>query len=75
MRIFFETLGSLLKTCICLPHWWALIIGLLVCLPTSVGIEMATSKKELIINLIFFLLGLAYIIVFIVLNALGVWVI
>ncbi len=75
MYIIFETIVSAFKNCICSPFWWAIIISVLVCLPASVGVEMATSKKELIIYLIFFLIGIAYLIIFFILNTLGVWVI
>ena len=75
MKMIFDAFKSALSYVVCSPYFWALFICIFVVLPSSVGLQYPHSKKGFIISLIFFLLGLLYLIVFFILNTLGVWMI
>lgn len=75
MKMVFETFKSMLSFAVCNPYFWAIFICLFVVLPSSVGLQYPLSKKGFIISLIIFLLGLTYLVIFFILNTLGVWMI
>lgn len=75
MKMVFDAFKSVLSVAVCSPYFWAIFICIFVVLPSSVGLQYHFSKKDFIISLIFFLLGLSYLIVFFILNTMGVWLI
>jgi uncharacterized membrane protein YqaE (UPF0057 family) len=75
MKMVFEAIKDVTIVAVKSPYFWAIFICIFVVIPSSVGLQYHFSKKDFIISLIFFLLGLAYLIVFFILNTLGVWLI
>ena len=75
MKELFNTFRWTINSVVRSPYFWVLFVIIFVVIPSSVCLQYPHSKKGFIISLIFFLLGLSYLIIFFILNTMGVWLI